>query len=360
MAFTSDAYQQQITAGTSSYGYDALDRLLTGAAPVSLTYSGMGDQVASDGSATYSRDPSGAITGVDTAASGKTIALSNQHTDLVGMVAPSGSAVAGSAAFDPWGKVTGTTGTQVQVGYQGAWTDPAAGGDLHAYAGDNPVTLTDPSGHCALVCVSSIVQAVANAANAVAHAVQKVVAKTVVPTTKNVTAARHPVSVIASRIADASHTAVNYAARAAKAVAKTAVRANIGHGTLTQAQITALRDLAESIAPSIVAGARAAQTQTQKLDNASRANTGGTVLDSIANGQNPAGLRGLVEVKSGIYIRADKQIRAQLAEAAGRGLPYNLVVGPKTGVSAGLQQAVSDSGGQIARFNPMTGLFSGF
>jgi large repetitive protein len=116
VAFTSDAYQQQITAGGQFYGYDALDRLLsvTGGVSDTLTYSGMGDEVASDGSATYSRDPSGTITGVDTAASGKTIALSDQHSDLLGLVAPSGSAVSGSVAFDPWGKVTGTTGTQAR------------------------------------------------------------------------------------------------------------------------------------------------------------------------------------------------------------------------------------------------------
>jgi YD repeat-containing protein len=29
-SFTLDAYQQQVTAGTSSYGYDGLGRLLTG------------------------------------------------------------------------------------------------------------------------------------------------------------------------------------------------------------------------------------------------------------------------------------------------------------------------------------------
>ena len=70
-SFTSDAFQQQVTAGTSSYGYDGLGRLLTAgtpSSPVSLTYSGMGDQVASDPSATYSRDPSGSVTGVNTTA----------------------------------------------------------------------------------------------------------------------------------------------------------------------------------------------------------------------------------------------------------------------------------------------------
>jgi large repetitive protein len=63
-SFTSDAYGQQITDLSSSYTWDALDRLttdtsLTGAGPIALTYDGMSDEVASDSSATYSRDPAG-------------------------------------------------------------------------------------------------------------------------------------------------------------------------------------------------------------------------------------------------------------------------------------------------------------
>ena len=181
--FTSDAYQQQVTAAASSYGYDALGRLLTAgtpASPVRLTYSGMGDQVASDASATYSRDPSGSVTGVNTAAGVKTVALTDQHMDLSGMFTAAGTTLAGSATFDPWGTVVASTGSAVQAGFQGGWTDPvthlvhmgarfydpaagqflsqdpvttpaqgdpAAGGDLHAYVDDSPVTGTDPTGH---------------------------------------------------------------------------------------------------------------------------------------------------------------------------------------------------------------------
>lgn len=42
-------------------------------------------------------------------------------------------------------------------------------------------------------------------------------------------------------------------------------------------------------------------------------NTDGTVLDAVANGENPARPCDLVEVKSGSYVRAGAQIRAQLA-----------------------------------------------
>jgi RHS repeat-associated protein len=274
---TSDAYQQQVTAGTSSYGYDGLDRLLSvaGSATESLSYSGMSGLLAADSSATYSRDPSGMLTGVSTAGAGKTIALSNQHMDLVGLVAAAGASVAGSAVFDPWGKPLGTSGTQVQAGFQGGWTDPAtgqvlmgarfynpatsgflnqdqvntsaaadpaAGGDLHAYVNDNPVTGTDPAGHCWGLCtftnayhavVNHVVKPVAHAVarvvrpvvHAVVHVVKRVVARTVAVVHTAVRVVRHVASVVVHRVADAYHAAVHYAARAVKAVAHYAVRA---------------------------------------------------------------------------------------------------------------------------------------
>ena len=78
------------------------------------------------------------------------------------------------------GHVLASSGPAIQVGYQGQWTDPTntrstwargstsrtpAGGffdqdtqpaeggaavtdNLHAYADDNPMTITDPTGHC--------------------------------------------------------------------------------------------------------------------------------------------------------------------------------------------------------------------
>jgi hypothetical protein len=97
-SFASDAYLQQVTAGTSSYGYDGLGRLLTAGTasfPVSLTYSGMGDLVASDPSATYSRDPSGSVTGVDTTGGVKTVALTDLHMDLAEMFTAAGTTLAG-------------------------------------------------------------------------------------------------------------------------------------------------------------------------------------------------------------------------------------------------------------------------
>ncbi|MCW2932283.1 MAG: hypothetical protein JWM19_3245, partial [Actinomycetia bacterium] len=182
-SFTFDAYGQQVSAGTSSYTWDAFNRMTGAAGPgdtVGLTYEGMSGEVASDSSASYSRNPAGDITGVDAAAGGKAIALDDQHADLSGLFTASGTTLTGSATYSPWGQVLGTSGPTVQVGYQGQWTDPLSGqvsmgsrfyqpqtggftskdtytgaeggaasvsDNLYAYGNDNPVTVTDPSGH---------------------------------------------------------------------------------------------------------------------------------------------------------------------------------------------------------------------
>jgi RHS repeat-associated protein len=179
---TSDAYGQQITDNSaSSFSWDALDRMISvgyqgGAPGISLTYDGDTNDVASDSSATYSRDPAGQITGVD-ASGDQAIALNNLHHDLSGTFTAAGTALTASTTYDPWGTVLATGGPSVQVGYQGQWTDPvthqvdmgarlyrpgaaflnqdtkpsesgvAVTDDLHAYADDNPMTITDPSGH---------------------------------------------------------------------------------------------------------------------------------------------------------------------------------------------------------------------
>jgi RHS repeat-associated protein len=183
-AFTTDAYGQQITDASSSLAWDALNRVVSvgqaGQATnnVTLAYDGQTRDVASDSSATYSRDPAGQITGVN-GASGKTFALVDVHGDLSGTLTPAGTAMTTSATWDPWGQELASSGPAPQVGYQGQWTDPGTGqvnmgarmyepstsgfinqdtytggeggtavtDNLHAYADDNPVTLTDPSGH---------------------------------------------------------------------------------------------------------------------------------------------------------------------------------------------------------------------
>ncbi len=175
--FGSDAYGQQITDAGSSFSYDALGRLVqassqaNGGSAISLTYDGMTSQIASDSAATYSRDPSGALVGVHTTGGTSTLALNDQHDDLSGTFTAAGATMASSSTWDPWGNPIAHTGPTVELGYQGQWTDPATGqvdmgarfykpstggfinadttpaGNPYAYADDNPVSVTDPTGH---------------------------------------------------------------------------------------------------------------------------------------------------------------------------------------------------------------------
>ncbi|MFJ9909188.1 RHS repeat-associated core domain-containing protein [Streptomyces sp. NPDC101152] len=176
-AYTFDAYGQQITAGATNYTYDALGRAIT-AGSTTLAYSGTDNTVASDGRSTYSRDPSGALTG-ESSATGATLAWTDLHTDVIGQFTAGGTALTGSASYDPWGTTTASTMTG-NVGYQSEFTDTSTGnvnmharwyspgtgtfnsadtvdnptvGDSananhYAYANDTPLTGTDPSGHC--------------------------------------------------------------------------------------------------------------------------------------------------------------------------------------------------------------------
>ncbi len=189
--YTTDAFNQQITVGAQTYGYDAAGRVMTDATTSggtrTLQYSGTGDNVASDGASTYAWDPSGALVGVGAAASGGgitpgsgTLVYTDQHTDVVGDFTANATAQSGSTSYDPLGNVLATSNAAGSIGYQSAWTDNATGkvnmasrwynpatgqfmdkdtaqvspvpnsaqANPFAYVGDNPMTGTDPTGHC--------------------------------------------------------------------------------------------------------------------------------------------------------------------------------------------------------------------
>jgi large repetitive protein len=188
LAVTFDAYGDQATAGTRSYVYDALGRLTSDKASTgagyAFSYVGKTSAIASDGTSTYTWDPSGSAlagTGVvgGTTAQG-VLALTNAHGDVVGQFTAAGTTLNGSKAYDPWGTTTTTTGTiSGLLGYQSGWTDTAAAktlmgarwynsgsgdftsadtaqvspvpdsaaGNPFAYAADNPLDNTDPTGH---------------------------------------------------------------------------------------------------------------------------------------------------------------------------------------------------------------------
>jgi large repetitive protein len=154
----------------------------SGGTAAALTYSGPGNTPASDGSSTYSWDPSGGLIGVGAAGAGQpagVLAFTDQHTDVVGNFTAAGSALGGSASYDPLGNVTAAAGVAAgKLGFQSGWTDPATGqvnmaarwynpaagqftsrdgtsvspvpnpvaANPFAYVDDNPLTRTDPSG----------------------------------------------------------------------------------------------------------------------------------------------------------------------------------------------------------------------
>ena len=185
---TFDAYGDQASAGTRAYAYDALGRLAAdtpaaGGSGYQFSYAGATGAIASDGTSAYAWDPAGttlAATGAPGGGTGGALALTDIHGNQAGQFTASATALAASRSYDPWGAVTATSGSMTGLlGYQSAWADPASGKDLtgarwynpaagdftsadtipqsplpdpaagnpFAYAADNPLTGTDPSGH---------------------------------------------------------------------------------------------------------------------------------------------------------------------------------------------------------------------
>jgi large repetitive protein len=174
---TSDAFGQTIKQDNQVYAYDALGRAVTDGARA-LAYSGLGNTVAADGTATYSRDPAGALVGVKTGGTG-VLAWTDQHTDVVANFAATGTTLTGSTMYEPFGKVGASTTASGNLGYQSGWTEAATSrvnmaarwyntatgqfdnrdnvandpvpnpvaADNYVYADDNPLTMTDPTGH---------------------------------------------------------------------------------------------------------------------------------------------------------------------------------------------------------------------
>lgn len=187
---TSDAYGQQGAQGAQSNTYDALGRdvgtIVTGPTGVTtaLSYEGTTGQLTSDGAFNYTWTPDGTLigtAGAGTSGSG-VLDLTDHHTDLTGQFTANGTALSGSRAYGPWGVTTATGGAFVgTLGYQSQYTSPTTGQvDMGArwynpstgsfgnkdtvankpvpdsasaspfgYAADNPLGVTDPTGHYA-------------------------------------------------------------------------------------------------------------------------------------------------------------------------------------------------------------------
>ncbi|GIF05003.1 LamG-like jellyroll fold domain-containing protein [Actinoplanes siamensis] len=122
-----DAFNQVISqgtkaGGTTTYSYDGLGRLIL----PNLTYTGLGNDVAADGTTVYVRDVADDLVGV---ASGTTqrYAWTDVHSDVVGEFGATGTALTGSVSYDPWGKVLASGGMIGKLGFQQEWTDQGTG-----------------------------------------------------------------------------------------------------------------------------------------------------------------------------------------------------------------------------------------
>jgi RHS repeat-associated protein len=187
--YTWDAYGDLASApGGVSYASDALGRTVTrtdSSGSTSMSYLGTGGTVASDGTDEYSYSPSGALTAEGTSGGTASAVMSDIHGDVSAAFDPSGStnALTGSESYSAYGSAS-TLGQVPGLGYQGDYTDPVTGlvemgarwynpatgtfvssdtlngspvpstvdGNPYAYADGNPLTNTDPSGHCGLAC----------------------------------------------------------------------------------------------------------------------------------------------------------------------------------------------------------------
>jgi len=166
------------TGGVStSYAYDALGRMISNG-NASFTYGGLSAEPSSDGTFQVTRDPDGTATSITRAGSSAAASLlETVHGDLAATYNPAGGAPTGTSYADPFGDVTGTSGSAAPLGYQGSWTDvtsgdlmaqarmydpatgtflspdpapppvtTAAGANSYLYANANPTSFNDPTG----------------------------------------------------------------------------------------------------------------------------------------------------------------------------------------------------------------------
>ncbi|CCH30243.1 YD repeat-containing protein [Saccharothrix espanaensis DSM 44229] len=123
--FSFDAFDRMTKVGATEYQYDGLDRPVNRGAK-SFSYAGFDIDAVSDGDSTYGRGVAGELVSLGQGGQQR-LTVADKHGDVVGGLDPAGTGIADSAAFDPFGKTTATSGQQRQVGFQGDWTDPSSG-----------------------------------------------------------------------------------------------------------------------------------------------------------------------------------------------------------------------------------------
>ncbi|MFJ5268379.1 LamG-like jellyroll fold domain-containing protein [Streptomyces sp. NPDC088358] len=271
VAYRTDAFGGQIAAGTQSYTLDALGRNIsdtdtTAQSTRSFAYSGADNTIASDGDHTYTYDPSGSVIGIKPAGGNGVLALTDQHSDVVGTFTAGATSLAGSASYDPLGKVVSPTNTVTgHLGFQSGWTEPGTGdvgtasrwyspgtgqflnkdsvsldavpnsvaANPFSYVDDNPMAGTDESGNCSWYDVVCGAKKVAHKAkHAVSHVAHKVYHAAKHVARKVVHAVKHAAHKVVHHVRDVYHATVrvvrrvyHYAARHVRRVYHAAVHA---------------------------------------------------------------------------------------------------------------------------------------
>ncbi|MER5965389.1 LamG-like jellyroll fold domain-containing protein [Streptomyces sp. NPDC002057] len=125
---SSDAFERTVSNGTSAFTYDSLDRALTHNG-TAFTYDGGSNNLVTDATTSYTRGPDGSLLASASTSNPAMaqLALTDQHTDLIAGLNADGTAITGSRAYDPFGKLITSEGTNPALGYQSGWTDTTTG-----------------------------------------------------------------------------------------------------------------------------------------------------------------------------------------------------------------------------------------
>ncbi|MFJ6770240.1 hypothetical protein ACIQOV_04545 [Kitasatospora sp. NPDC091257] len=112
-----DGFDRMAKEGPSTFTYDSADRVAQ-AGTTTFTYDGGSNNVVTDGTASCTRTPGGRILGTAAAGtrSNPRLVISDQHADVVATIDPSGKSVAGSTAYDPFGKPTASAAATNSLG----------------------------------------------------------------------------------------------------------------------------------------------------------------------------------------------------------------------------------------------------
>jgi len=252
VAYKTDAFGGQITAGTQSYTLDALGRNIadtdtTAQTTRTFAYSGADNTIASDGDNTYTYDPAGGVVGVKPSGGTGALALTDQHSDVVGTFTSGATSLTGSASYDPLGKVVSPTDTVTgHLGFQSGWTEPGTGdvgtasrwynpgtgqflnkdsislnavpnsvaANPFAYVDDNPMAGTDESGNCSWYDVVCGAKKVAHhVKHAVSHVAHKVYHAVKHAARKIVHAVKHAAHRVVHHVRDVYHATVRVVRR---------------------------------------------------------------------------------------------------------------------------------------------------